>query len=86
MKKKIAFLILIGILAVTYFYKDTIVTYISTEYMYKYANVKQKANGYKKNLDISFVKETNNFFPQSKQDILNIIYTSLNNGVDYFLY
>lgn len=86
MKKMIAFLILIGILAVTYFYKDTIVTYISTEYMYKYANVKQKANGYKKNLDISFVKETNNFFPQSKQDILNIIYTSLNNGVDSFIY
>lgn len=86
MKKLITLLLLIGILVVTYFYKDTIVTYISTEYIYKYANVKQKANAYKKNLNISFVKETDDFFPKNRQDILNVIYTSLNNGVDSFIY
>lgn len=86
MKKIIAILVLFSVLALTYLYKDTIVTYVSTEYMYKYANVKQEANKYKKNLNISFVKETDNFFPKSRQDILNIIYTSLNNGVDSFVY
>lgn len=86
MKKMIVFLLLFLILGATYFYRDTIVTYITKEYLYKDASTKQEANVYKKNLQVSFVQETDNFFPKNRQDILNIIYTSLNNGVDSFLY
>lgn len=86
MKKLITLFILSAILVLTFLYKDTIVTYILNEYIYRYANVKQKPNAYKIDMDISFVKETDNFFPKNKQDILNIFYTSLNNGVDSFIY
>jgi len=40
------------------------------------------ANAYYKDYDYSFVQNTTNLYPKSRQDILNIIYTTLNRGLD----
>lgn len=45
---------------------------------------KPTPNSYYKEYNFAFVKQTNNFTPENKQDILNIIYTSLNSGSDSF--
>ena len=42
----------------------------------------KEANQYEKNNQWEFVKDTDNFKPESKQDILNIFYTALNRGWD----
>lgn len=41
-------------------------------------------NEYKIKNYVTFVNETDNFVPESKQDLLNIYYTVLNNGFDDF--
>ena len=43
-----------------------------------------ETNEYKQKNFSSYVSETNNFSPKSKQDLLNIYYTVLNNGWDNF--
>ncbi|MDD3341712.1 MAG: transglutaminase domain-containing protein [Bacilli bacterium] len=86
MKKLLTTILLLGILGLGFFYKDDIIKYAINEYTYRYANVTQTANAYHKTLDIAFVKETNDFFPKERQDLLNIFYSSLNNGVDKFTY
>lgn len=45
-----------------------------------------KSNEYIKEYDFKFVKHNNNFIPYSYQDLLNIIYTILNNGWDIFTF
>jgi Transglutaminase-like superfamily. len=86
LKKIISFLITLIILVFIYIYRDQITQYVLTEFSYRYSNVTQEANEYKKKLDIAYAKETDNFFPKNRQDIINIVYTSLNNGVDSFIY
>lgn len=86
MKKWISLLLTLLSCALLFYFREPIITFFLENYTYKYANVKQEANAYKKNLDISFVKETDNFFPKSRQDLLDIFYTSLNNGVSSFTY
>jgi hypothetical protein len=44
------------------------------------------ANNYEKKYYESYVQETDNFVPYSKQDILNIIYTIINKGWDKFTF
>ncbi len=41
-------------------------------------------NEYYRNINYSFVQNTTNFFPKSKQDILNIYYTIINSGKQNF--
>jgi len=86
MKKIITYLVIILLLAIVYINRDAIMKHALNEFVYKYSIVEQEANEYKKNLNISYVKETKDFFPKNKQDIINITYTSLNNGVDNFTY
>lgn len=86
MKKFLALFITLTMCLLIYIFREDITRYFITEYEYKNSNVKQTPNEYKKNLDIAFVKETDDFYPNSYQDLLNIYYTSLNNGVDSFIY
>lgn len=43
-------------------------------------------NDYYRNYDFKFVKQSENYIPYSYQDILNIIYSTLNNGWDTFTF
>ena len=40
----------------------------------------------KENINFNFVKMTNDFTPENKQDIINIYYTILNSGWDEFIF
>lgn len=86
MKKLLGFILTLAMIFLVYLFREDITRYFITEYAYKNSNIKQTSNEYKKNLNISFVKETDNFYPTDYQNLLDIYYTSLNNGVNSFIY
>lgn len=86
MKKLLTFLITIGILFMVYTYKDQLFEYVVLNCIYKEEFTAGNSNEYKLNYNNSFVRQTDNYKPQNKQDILNIIYSGLNNGWDEFSY
>ena len=80
MKKFLIAVVLISILAFTYIYQSQIVNYI----LIKSFNSSYKivSNDYTVDSDFELVQNTKTVVPYNKQDILNIIYTGLNNGSD----
>lgn len=86
MKKLLAFFITIGVLFIVYVYKDQLFEYVILNYIYKEEFTANNSNEYKLNYNYSFIHQTDNYKPQSKEDILNIIYSGLNNGWDEFSY
>lgn len=80
MKKLITTLILLGLIACIYFYSDKIIDFVMYNFIYAEDFKYDEANVYKREYDFSFVKRTDDFEPNNRQDILNIIYTALNNG------
>lgn len=86
MKKVFGILFFIIIFGVIYFYKDDIYNYIFDNYIYKKEVQIPSSNEYKRNHDFEFVKETNNFFPNNRQELLNVFYTILNNGYSSFTF
>lgn len=82
--KKILFtiiIILLLLLSITKNHKDEITKYILMNYIDKDINLEEK-NEYHKEYDYIFVQNTNNLHPTNKQEIMNIIYTTLNNGLE----
>ena len=75
----ITLLLTIGFL--TIYYRE-IVQFLMIHVIYQDEILVKEANQYEKNNQWEFVKETDNFKPESKQDILNIFYTALNRGWD----
>ena len=65
-----------------YTYKDTIIEYIVFNFIYKVDEVSSSHNEYKLDYNYGYVKQTVDFTPSNKEDIINIIYTGLNNGWD----
>lgn len=80
MKKLLTTLFLLGIIACIYFYSDEIVDFVMYKFVYAEDLKYEDANIYKRDYDFLFVQRTDNYEPQNGQDILNIIYTALNNG------
>lgn len=68
------------------FYNDSISNFIIVNFIYKREIVVKDANQYQKKLEVGYVKQTDNFEPQNRQDLLNILYTILNNGWDNFTF
>lgn len=75
--------ILIGILLS---YKDKIVEVVNVYFSPSKAVVLGEVNEYWRDYDFKFVQNTNNFMPQSKQDIYNIYYTAINAGKSSFTF
>lgn len=75
--------ILIGILLS---YKDKIVEVVNVYFSPSKAVVLGEVNKYYRDYDFKFVQNTNNFMPQSKQDIYNIYYTAINAGKSSFTF
>lgn len=80
MKKLITTLFLLGLIAFIYFDYENIVNYVMYNFVYKEDFVYEDINEYKRDYDFEFVKYTTDLKPKNKQDILNIIYSALNNG------
>ena len=86
MKKLIFFLILLFLGFEIFVYKDDIYEYILLNFVFKDDFVYSEHNDYKLNYDFNYVQNTNSYKPKNKQDILNIIYSGLNNGWTEFSY
>ena len=86
MRKLFAFLVIIGTVFILYIYKDELFEYVILNYVYSEEFVQDSYNEYKSSYNNSFVKQTDSYKPLNKQDILNIIYSGLNNGWSEFSY
>lgn len=72
-------LILIVLIANNYEY---IMRFVMVNVVYKDELLEQDNNNYYKDDNWNYVSQTKDFYPKSKQDILNIFYTALNGGWD----
>ena len=79
---KILLLVLFGLLVYTY--RNNITEYILLNYVYKNDFNYSSSNEYKKNNEFSYFKLIDNYKPENKEDIFNIIYNAINNGYDSF--
>lgn len=81
--KNFLIVVFLGILFfVVFSYRDDIVNYSMRNFIDKDNVVFGDNNSYYKDIDYSFVQNTDSLEPSSRQDILNIIYTTLNKGLD----
>lgn len=86
MKKVIITVTLILIIITAILCQSNVANYIMTNYIYKRDIVIKDANKYKKILNANYVQETTDFEPASKKELMNILYTILNNGWDEFTF
>lgn len=88
MKKKICNTIIIFMLlvflSITYLYRSSISTYIVKNYMLNTNINMSESSTYTKNIDYKGFKNTTNFIPSNKQELINDIYTILNRGWDEY--
>lgn len=63
-------------------YSEEIIQYLMINVIYHDEILDKDANSYFKKLDYNYIQTTDNFYPNNKQDILNIFYTGLNKGFD----
>ena len=83
MKKFIKFLLFITITYTLFYFKDNIINFILNKIYTKEINIEEK-NKYYVDYDFGYVKNTDNFDPKNKQDLINIFYTVLNSGWNNF--
>lgn len=87
MKKMIKLFLILGIFVLSIAFKDEISKFVVNNIF----KVERKSdiienNKYASNNSYAFIKITNNFAPQSKEDILNIYYTIINSGMTDFTF
>lgn len=86
MKKIVLPILLCVILILTVIYNKPITNSISKMLTKNPQIVIEPANDYYRDYDFEFVQNTKSFEPYSYQELLNIIYTMLNNGWDKFTF
>ena len=86
MKRLIPYLLILILLAVIILNKDAIYEKY-TDYIIEIESKQikiPKNNEYSRNYSFSYVQLTDDFIPENKQDLLNILFTGLNSGKDSF--
>lgn len=86
MKKLLQTIFLLVILGLILFYYENIFDFVVKDVIYRDELIYDEPNFYKKDYNFEFVKQTTDFEPTNKQDIINIIYTILNNGYEDFTF
>ncbi|MBS7020424.1 MAG: hypothetical protein KH135_00935 [Firmicutes bacterium] len=69
-----------------FLYNKPIARFFMENFIYKNDMVIHDANQYRLSLNVNYVKDTNRFSPKNKTELLNIIYTIINNGWDEFTF
>ena len=80
MKKFIRTMITFLICLTVIYYRKPIATFLYKTFIFKKEIAVPEVTAYKKDLDISFVNETDNFYPKNKKEVLDVLYTILNSG------
>ena len=83
MKKSFLLLSLLLMILLIVYYKDDITSVIENKL---FSPSKLVKNEYTRNYNFKYVSNTENFYPQNKQDILNIYYTIINSGMTEFTF
>jgi len=89
LKRSVKFIVIIIILFGCFYYKDDIIKFfVAPAKKTENKEIKiPESNEYKLSFgEYEYVQLTDNFVPDSKQDILNIVYTTLNSGWDSFTF
>ena len=82
MKKFFGYLVVICLCGIVYTNRETIINFFSLFFYGNETAIFGEPNEYYKNSSYKFVQDTDNLYPNNKQDVLNIIYSTLNRGVD----
>ena len=80
----IAWLILIAATTFTVIYREQIITYLLVEIIYADELTLKEKNKYYNDSDYLYLKNTNDFSPSNKEELLNIFYTIVNSGWEEF--
>lgn len=86
MRKLFTTIFLLLILGLMLTYYSEIFDFVVKNVIYRNELIYDEPNNYKRNYDFEFVKQTDDFEPNNKQDIMNIIYSMLNNGWNDFTF
>lgn len=81
MRKFLAYLFILCLCGAIYFNRDSIINFIISNFFSNEEVFFGESNDYYKDFNYEFVQNTENLYPSSRQDILNIIYTTLNKGL-----
>lgn len=86
MRKALSYIGLTIVLLGVVFYNDAISNFIMVNFIYKRDIVVEEPNQYKKNTEYQYVKQVTDFEPSNRNELMNILYTILNNGWDSFTF
>lgn len=85
MKKFIVLIILLGLFIGSYIYQDDIYEFYEENFVREDVSL-TKSNDYTRDYSFSYVALTNNFSPETEEDVRNLYYTVLNSGVESFTF
>ena len=80
MKKFLGSAITFLICALIIYYRKPIATYLYKNFIFKQEVNIPEVTSYKKENDYEYVKNTNDFSPKNKEEVLNVLYTIINSG------
>ena len=83
-KNFLAWIIVLGALTFCAIYREQILSYLLVKIIYPHQSIIEEKNKYAHNIDYSIFKNTNDFTPENKQELLNTFYTIINNGWENF--
>lgn len=72
------------LLVIIIIYRDVIIREIA--FIYATYNTHETKNDYTKDYDYLSLKRTDNFVPKNKEELMNIIYTILDDGMEHFTF
>lgn len=86
MRKLFTTIFLLIILGLVLYYYSEIFDFVVKNIIYKNELIYEEPNNYKRDYDFNFIEQADDFEPNNKKDIINIIYTMLNNGWNDFTF
>lgn len=85
MKKFIVLIILFGLFIGSYIYQDNIYEFYEENFVREDVSLTE-SNDYTRDYSFSYVALTNNFSPETEDEVRNLYYTVLNSGVESFTF
>ncbi|MDD4282270.1 MAG: hypothetical protein PHX03_00615 [Bacilli bacterium] len=86
MKKFIQVTVLLLMLAITIIYQKQISDFVVLNFVYKKEIIVENSNQYKLDYNFQYFSTTDNFMPNNKKQLINVLYTILNNGWEDFTF
>lgn len=86
MKKFLKLILFIIIIYSIIYYKDSITEFIYNKFIYSIDPNIENNNNYSVDYNFLYVKKTTDFYAKDKKDLMNILFTGINNGSDNFYF